>query len=202
MSRFTVPIADILGTAFYHYELTSSTYNPTIDTSFTITCKVTNVFGNNVSGKSITLYKDGTSVSSSTTNSSGVATWTVTLSDWNVHHFSCNGATMELQAKGLKQIAQKTNNVVKYTLYADGSSRICVIKIESTSTFSIASGEQYTFTGLIPSQYAPKHNLYADVNRNANVVFYCWTGGSGGLYNRISTTQTNQSVSGQITYSY
>ena len=108
MSRFTVPIKDILGSAFYNYELTSSTYNPTIDTSFTITCKVTNSFGNNVSGKSIILYKDGTSVSSATTNSSGVATWTVTLDDWDNHHFHCNNATLDLSATGCKIIHPHT----------------------------------------------------------------------------------------------
>lgn len=113
MSRFTVPIADILGSAFYNYELTSSTYNPSIDTAFTITCKVTNSFGNNVSGKSITLYKDGTSVSSATTNSSGVATWTVSLSDWNVHCFNVETATLDLKANGWRTLLDSGGYLIR-----------------------------------------------------------------------------------------
>lgn len=113
MSRFTVPIADILGSAFYNYELTSSTYNPTIDTSFTITCKVTNSFGNNVSGKSITLYEDDTNVGSATTNSSGVATWTVTLTDWDTHHFNIENASLELKANGWKTLLDSGGYLIK-----------------------------------------------------------------------------------------
>ena len=200
--RFHVPIKNILGLNYYRYELTTTNYNPTIDNNITITCKVTNVFNNPVPDKVLTLYNNGVSVGEATTDNTGIATWTVTLNDWDWHHFSCNGATLDLQATGMKQVAQKTNNVVKYTLYADGSSRNCVIKIESTSNCNIANGEQYTVTGLIPSGYTPKANLFCDVNRNANIVFYCWTGGNAGLYNRISTTQTSQSIYGQLTYSY
>ena len=126
MSRFTVPIADILGTAFYNYELTSSTYNPSIDTAFTITCKVTNSFGNNVSGKSITLYKDGTNMGSATTNSSGVATWTVTLTDWDNHHFKVENASLELKASGWKTLVndggyfiRTKDNRVQFSLNVD-----------------------------------------------------------------------------------
>lgn len=202
MVRFTVPIADILGLSYYCYEITPSNYNPTIDGSITISVRVTNVFGNTIDDKQVTLYSNGSTVGTATTNNVGVATFSYTFSDWDLHRFVVGNASLELQATGLKQVAQKTNNVVKYTLYADESSRTCVIRIESTSNCNIANGEQYAVTGLIPSKYTPKANLFCDVNRNANIMFYCWTGGSGGLYNRISTTQTSQSIYGQLTYSY
>ena len=150
MSRFTVPIADILGSAFYHYELTSSTYNPSIDTAFTITCKVTNVFGNNVSGKSITLYKDGTSVSSATTNSSGVATWTVTLSDWDNHHLNVANATLDLKADGWKTVVNETN----YLCQVNGKNVFFYVRIGSSlshpTTFTAFGGG-----AKVPSGYRP-----------------------------------------------
>ena len=200
--RFHVPIKNILGLNYYRYELTTTNYNPTIDNNITITCKVTNVFNSPVPDKVLTLYDNGVSVGEATTDNTGIATWTVTLNDWDWHHFSCNGATLDLQATGMKQVAQKTNSVITYTLYADESKRNCVITVVSSSNFNIANGEQYTITGLIPSKYAPKHNLYAFMSRSRTVSFYCWTGGSGGLYNSNTTTATGISISGQISYNY
>ena len=87
-TRFSVKLSNILGLSFYRYELTSSTYNATIDTAFTITVKVTDVFGNNVNNKAVTLYHNGTSVSTQNTNSNGVATWDITPSTWGIQDFN------------------------------------------------------------------------------------------------------------------
>lgn len=126
MVRFNIPISDILGNAYYNYEMTSNNYNPTIDTSFTITVTVKSVFGNPVGNKSLTLYKDGASVSSATTNSSGVATWTVTLSDWDIHHFNVENATLNLKASGWKTLVndggyfiRAKDNLVQFNLNVD-----------------------------------------------------------------------------------
>ena len=165
MSRFTVPIADILGSAFYNYELTSSTYNPTIDTSFTITCKVTNSFGNNVSGKSITLYKDGTNMGSATTNSSGVATWTVTLTDWDTHHFNVENASLELKADGWKTVVNETN----YLCQVNGKNVFFYVKIGS----SLSHPTSFTAFGggaKVPQGYRPNASVTENAYSNYNIL--------------------------------
>lgn len=113
MVRFSIPIQDILGLQYYRYELTSDYYNPTIDSTISISCKVTNAFGNNVNNKTLTLYDNGTSVGSATTED-GIATWTVTLSDWNKHHYTCNGASLDLKATGWKVISDNDDWKVQY----------------------------------------------------------------------------------------
>ena len=85
-------------------ELTSSTYNATIDTDFTITAKVTDLIGNVVSGKSVTLYHNGTSVSSKTTNSSGEATWTITPTSWGLHDFNIINSHCQVIVDGWRTI--------------------------------------------------------------------------------------------------
>lgn len=129
MVRFNIPISDILGNAYYNYEMTSNNYNPTIDTAFTITVTVKNVFGNPIGNKSLTLYKDGANVGSATTNSSGVATWTVTLSDWNIHHFKVENASLDLKANGWKTLLDSggylirtKDNRVQFTLNVSSAS--------------------------------------------------------------------------------
>jgi hypothetical protein len=192
MSRFTVPIADILGTAFYNYELTSSTYNPTIDTSFTITCKVTNSFGNNVSGKSITLYKDGTSVSSATTNSSGVATWTVTLADWDNHHFNVETATLDLRADGWKQISVSTGN-----LWVNERTKLAMYTFSKTGTIT----SEISYANTIPSAYRPKSNVRM-LAHNSSSVIRISIDSSGTVRVSGGTSSTSLTVACQLTYAF
>ena len=97
-------------------ELTSSIYNATIDTAFTITAKVTDLLGDAVSGKSITLYHNGTSVSSQTTNSNGVATWTITPTTWGLHDFRVQNQSIQVNVDGWRVVH---NDEIYYLKYND-----------------------------------------------------------------------------------
>ena len=108
MTTFSVKLSNILGLSFYRYELTSSTYNPTIDTAFTITCKVTDIFGNPINNKQITLYHNGTSVSNQTTNNNGIATWTITPTTWGTHDFNVSNKHIQVDVDGWRTIADDT----------------------------------------------------------------------------------------------
>lgn len=117
MTRFSVKLSNILGLSFYRYELTSSTYNPTIDTAFTITVKVTDIFGNNISGKQLTLYHDGTSVSNQTTNSNGIATWTITPTTWGTHDFNVSNKHIQVQVDGWKQVYPTNETMTTFGIF-------------------------------------------------------------------------------------
>ena len=104
MVRFNVAISSILGTAYFHYNIYASEYNPHIDETITVTVEVKNVFGQSVSGKSVTLYKQGTSVSTKTTNSNGVVTWSITCDEWGIIHFDAEDVACEVMVGGWKAI--------------------------------------------------------------------------------------------------
>ena len=55
MVKFKVPLGDILGRAYYHYELSSSNYNPHINETITITCICKNILGNPIADKELEL---------------------------------------------------------------------------------------------------------------------------------------------------
>ena len=82
MTKKIIKASDVLGDNYYIYELSSSNYTPVLNGTITITCTVTDVYGDPIGNKSITLYKNDTSVSTKTTNSNGIATWSITC--WNV----------------------------------------------------------------------------------------------------------------------
>ena len=104
MVRFNVSISSILGYAYFRYDLTASNYNPTIDSTITITCTVKSVFGNPVSGRELILFNDDGSIGTQTTNSNGVATWeNVPCNDWGIIDF---GVTDNNTSENIKSHCQ------------------------------------------------------------------------------------------------
>ena len=96
-----------------NYDLTSSDYNPSIDSTVTVTCRVTDFYGEAVSGESVTLYCNGSSVSTSITNNDGVATWTVTCDEWGLQDFRVANTNIQVKVGGYKT----TTPHEYYTLY-------------------------------------------------------------------------------------
>ena len=92
-----IKLQDILGNKFYDYNLTSSNYTPLLNASITLTCTVTNVYGDIVTGKSIQLYNNGVAVGSAkTTNNNGVVTWTINCTNEGLHIFKIGYKEIEV----------------------------------------------------------------------------------------------------------
>jgi len=77
----------------YDVEITSSNYNPDINTSLTITVTAIDYNGNPVIGETLTIKHNGTTVGTPTTNSNGVATVTTTCGSAGTHQFTCKSAS-------------------------------------------------------------------------------------------------------------
>lgn len=186
------------------YELTSSDYNPTINSTIIITCTCKNVLGNPISNKTLELFQNGTSVGTATTNANGVATFSYTFSNWDWHHFSCNGATLDLQATGMKQVKQSTNwTVLTYTLFVDESNRTAMLSFHSTSSMSMGTGtENYVINGFIPTKYRPKNNINVLIGRYSDILMWVWTNGSIGLSNLKGSTLQNYGTDGVAVWNF
>ena len=96
MTTKKIKTSDILGDNYYIYELTSSNYTPALNGTVTITCTMKDVYGAVASSKSITLYQNGTSKGAKTTNSSGVATWSITCSTAGLQKFNIKDTSIEV----------------------------------------------------------------------------------------------------------
>lgn len=192
MVKFTVPLSDILGSAYYRYELSSSNYNPNIDSTITITCTCKNVLGNPIANKTLELMMNGASQGTSTTNANGIATWSITLSAWGNKHFYIANATLDLTVNGYKEISVTTGK-----LYVNDLTKTATYYF--TRTGAITS--EITYSNVIPQQYRPKgivrmkaHNstfqASVDIETDGAVRI------SGG------TTSSSITVNVQITYAY
>lgn len=184
MVKFKVNLKDILGSAYYRYELSSSNYNPNIDNNITITCTCKNVLGNPIANKTLELFQNGTSKGTATTNSNGVANWTVTCNEWGLQNFIIENQTINVEVTGFKKIIENTT----YTLRVDESQRLCQIEAHRTNV-TISNG--HSFNGysdfVIPSKYYPKSNTYCLIMRNTTFLHYIFNNGAYGITNLGNT---------------
>ena len=91
-----IKTSNILGNNYYIYKLTSTNYTPNLDSTITITCICQDVYGDNIPNKTLTLYQNETSKGNKTTNSNGVATWSITCSTAGLQRFSIEDQVIEV----------------------------------------------------------------------------------------------------------
>lgn len=153
MTRFSVPISDILGSAYYRIELTASSYNVTIDGTVTLTCTVKNIFGQAVSGYEVQLYKNGTSLGSSyngITNNQGIVTFTYTCSTWGLIDFSIKDVHCQVNVKGFKIVTDTNQD------YYLGEDIVHLYMHYNNSLTATTSWKD--FGRVVPSTIAPSDN--------------------------------------------
>ena len=205
MVKFTVPLSDILGSAYYHYELSSSDYNPNIDSTITITCTCKNVLGNPISNKTLELYQNDTSKGTATTNANGIATWTITCSDWGIQDFRVKNQSIQVNVTGLKAIKDSgtTWSHLTYTLYVDEANRTVNLVVISDNSMSMGTGtDNYIFTNFVPSKYRPKSNMVGIVGRYVDILLWTYSSGTVGLANKKGSVLSNYGTQGMIGWSY
>ena len=129
MVKKKIKVSDILGDNYYVYELTSSNYTPALNGSITITCIMKDVYGTAASGKSITLYQNGTSKGAQTTNNSGVATWSITCSTAGLQIFSIKDTSIEVFVDNKEDTLNKVTSLSSSSKAAISSSIFAQITI-------------------------------------------------------------------------
>ena len=164
MVKFKVPLSDILGSAYYRYELTSSNYNPNVGSTITITCTCKNILGNPIPNKELELMLNGGSQGTSTTNANGIATWSITfglegLKDFYIGNSHCivvvNGYHKIYDSNGLMWYVNTSTGISHISLNRSGVSISAnsqtVLKSAYSSTDSKVNYCPFT-THMIPTQ--------------------------------------------------
>ena len=149
--------------SYQQIDISCSNYNPTIDTSITITITITDESGTPISGLTVPLKIDGTSISGVTTNSSGVATHTYTCTEWGTHRINVKSTSAQINVKGWKTIWSDSGIVIK----VNGEFAVCTFNISSTpfpTTFSQFSGQ------IVPNGYRPDTPVVENCYNNNNVL--------------------------------
>ena len=170
MVKFSVKLSNILGLSFYRYELTSSNYNPNIDSAITLTVKVTDIFGNPVNNKTVQLYLNGSSLGESyqlTTNTNGIATATYTPNTYGTYDFSIANQHIQI-------------NVNQYTYEIKSSNYNPKINTNITLTCNVKDNRGNNVSGKSVQFYRNGSSLGSATTNssgNATVTYNCSTWG-------------------------
>lgn len=202
MTRFSVNLKNILGLSFYRYNISADTYNPTIDTNVTVTCKVTNIFGTPIANKTVTLLMDNahiiitennttTDISEQTTDTNGEATWTIPITDWELHNLTIATNTIYIQAKGWRETGQGLTNV---EIYRNKENAKIIFKGRSQYI-----GTSWTAFGGSPycADVKPSRPITSYLNGD---VYICRIDGQGNIELKTTTSGT-YTLYGQIDWS-
>ena len=113
--RYNVAASAVLGENYKITSIECSDYNPSIDGNITVTITVNDVYGDAVSGESVTVTasegnftqlngSDITAASSvtGTTNSSGQFTLTYACSEWGLATFSANNTNTQINVQAIQ----------------------------------------------------------------------------------------------------
>ena len=207
--RSSVTIAEILGENYKITSIECSDYNPSIDSTITVTISVNDVYGDAISNESVTVTAsegnftqlNGSSITAAatvtaTTNIDGQFTLTYTCSEWGLATFSANNSNIQIKVTGVKTIIITSN----ITLYVNGDSRTCTMRIIGLSG-SVSSADTPKVVYTIPSayaQYLPKTTLIQqDYNRNRIDLL-----GSDGTISMMQNAAGSGSLNVTFTYNY
>lgn len=169
MVKFKVALKDLLGKAYYRYNILNDITNGTKGETNTIQCTVTNIFGNPVSDKEVTLYAQGTEVSTKTTNALGYVEWEIPLETASLRLYQIDThSTYTNVTNG----GWKSTSVTNGTLYYNEDLRLCSLRYDR----EFSSGQQntlYEWGQLFSSSIEylkPKYMVTGSGNRNGATV--------------------------------
>jgi hypothetical protein len=163
-------------------------YSPQLNTSVQFVAIATDIDGNPIPNKSLTLKKNRTVVSSSTTSSSGMAVWSVLFSGGGVFDFSVNDEHVIIRTYGFEKVEDHTGG--RYHLWVDKGRKIAMLELTFNSETFPTGDMIYQADDFIPSQYRPPlgGNIVSMIGRNYNLMCYIWgNDGTVGIANKGST---------------
>ena len=220
MTKFKIPIRQIVGEAYYRYKLESSTYNTQDNTiGIIITCTVKNIFGTPIADKTITLFQDNMIVSSQTTDEDGQATWTLNTINYGLHSFRVDETIMSVYIDNNSKVGHNHNDtyytesemdtllagksntnhthtgwnstsISNGTLYYNSAIKMCALRYNRTFN----SGQQntlYEWGQHIPSAYRPKYMVTGNGNRNGATLTIDTDGYLYGRFQLAFSSETN-----------
>lgn len=201
--RYNVSASAVLGENYKITNIECSDYNPSIDGNITVTITVNDVYGDAVSGESVTVTAsegnftqlNGSDITASdsvtgTTNSSGQFTLTYNCTSWGLITFTANNTSTQVHVTGWRGITAGTGR-----LWVNDETKTAVFYFTRTGTVT----SEISYSNAIPSTYRPKSMVRMKAHNTQTVFVTIETGGTVKIN---GTSQDSITLGCQITYAY
>ena len=204
--RYNVPASDVLGDNYKITNIVCSDYNPNIDSTITVTVTVKDVYGDAVSGESVTVTasegnftqlngSDITAASSvtGTTNSSGQFTLTYSCTAWGLITFSANNTNIQARVKGWRSV----DISVSYAgFYVNEAEKLCRLTYYRTGYNFSDTAFKTLHSAAIPSKYRA-----LAIGQTNDPTMSFMVNGSGDIQSKSNTTGS-RTINASVNWSY
>lgn len=204
--RYNVPASDVLGDNYKITNIVCSDYNPNIDSTITVTVSVNDVYGDAVSGESVTVTASegnftqlngsditGASTVTGTTNSSGQFTLTYSCTVWGLVTFSANNTSIQTRVNGWRSV----NISVSYAgFYVNEAEKLCRLTYYRTGYNFSDTAFKTLHSGVIPSKYRA-----LSIGQTNDPVMVFMVNGSGDIQSKSNTTGS-RTINASVNWSY
>ena len=204
--RYNVAASDVLGDNYEITNIVCSDYNPNIDSTITVTVTVKDVYGDAVSGESVTVTAsegtftqlNGSSITAAatvtgTTNSSGQFTLTYSCTDWGLVTFSANNTSIQARVNGWRSV----DISVSYAgFYVNEGERLCRLTYYRTGYNFSDTAFKTLHSAAIPSKYRA-----LSIGQTNDPVMVFMVNGSGDIQSKSNTTGS-RTINATVNWSY
>ena len=203
--RYNVQASTILGENYNITNIECSDYNPSIDGNITVTITVNDVYGDAISGESVTVTAsegtftqlNGSNITAAssvtgTTNSSGQFTLTYACSEWGLITFSANNTNTQINVQGWRQITISTGK-----LFVNDSTKTAIFHFSRTGTIT----SEISYANTIPKGYRP-YGIVRMKAHTSSFQGFIIIESDGTVKISGGTASTSITISCQITYGY
>ena len=205
--RYNVQASDVLGENYKITSVECSDYNPSIDSTITVTISVNDVYGDAISGESVTVTAsegtftelNGSTITAAasvtgTTNSSGQFTLTYNCTEWGLITFTANNTSTQVHVTGWREITAGTGR-----LWVNDETKTAAFYF--TRTGAITS--EVSYANAIPSSYRPYSHVRMIAHNSTGTVIKLSVESNGTVrLTSSSYSSTSLVVACQITYAY
>lgn len=191
MTKTTVSSETILGTNYKVISLSSNEYNPQIDQEITITCTITDVYGDPIENEEVQLYQNGVSLGSSyndETDSNGVVSFTIQCDEWGLIDYAVENTHCSVNVDGWRVIV----NGGTYKI----SRNKTMAKLELANWVGSGGGSSWTQMGGSSSFLAEDvrpANIVNGLISDGRVVFYI-SASTGAIFHKSMTSAGYSSI--------
>lgn len=195
MTKYSIKLGELFGSAYYTYNVYTSSYNVKLDTTIIVTCQVRNIFGNPVSNKELTPTYKGIAQDPVTTNANGMAEWEIDVGTTiGTYKFAINNQYIFINVTGYQ-----TYNGTHYTAKYNNEIVNIDFAWDTTSTFSANTSWTEFTTVTIPSHLQPTESIIVNTHYNG-LQINIQPNGVCRWANRSNTSITNPQIHFTVTY--
>ena len=182
-------------TDLYNYQITANKYNVDIDSTVTITVKVTNQLGQPVVGVSVPVLKDNSNWRSGTTGVNGTFSLSYTADTWGLITFSANNTNTQIKVDGWRAYTNHSYSNMYLVYY---NQYYTYLRVQIPENANVNDSFNGWHNVLNDTWIRPKQDTHVSPDNSGEVFIKAYDSARIDFKSVKGTSYTNRSIHGTL----